>query len=116
MMTASKRFAQICLLAAMACAPAATAAAHGGTPHGASTTAISKFDLDAIRKATVRFQDVNVAEKEGYSQFLGCVSGPCQECVDAAARPVNLVGTTLVPRHIRPNSNRSRWLIFAHSN
>ena len=81
MMTASKRLAQVCLLAAIACAPAATAFAHGGTPHGGTphgttTTAISKIDLDAIRKATVRFQDVNVAEKEGYSQFLGCVSGP----------------------------------------
>jgi hypothetical protein len=74
--TASKRIAQVCLLAMMACAPAATAAAHGGTPHGASATAISKLDLAAIRKATQRFQDVKVAEKEGYGQFLGCVSGP----------------------------------------
>jgi hypothetical protein len=74
--TATKRITQICLLAAMACAPVATAAAHGDTPHGAKTTAVSKFDLAAIRKATERFKDVKVAEKEGYGQFLGCVSGP----------------------------------------
>jgi hypothetical protein len=31
---------------------------------------------DAVRQATERFQDVNVAIAAGYVQFQGCVSGP----------------------------------------
>jgi hypothetical protein len=69
------RFAHACVLAVLTCAPAATAAAHTGGPVHAPSRS-SKLDLAAIRKATLRFQDVTVAEGAGYGQFLGCVSGP----------------------------------------
>jgi hypothetical protein len=32
--------------------------------------------VDVIRQSTARFQDVRVAEHEGYSLMFGCVSGP----------------------------------------
>jgi hypothetical protein len=75
MMTVRTRIVHACLLAVLACAPAATAAAHVGGPVS-SPARVTKLDLAAIRKATMRFQDVKVAESAGYSQFLECVSGP----------------------------------------
>jgi hypothetical protein len=74
-MNVLKRLAQVCLLVVLASAPASIVTAQGGAPHSTASKAVSKIDLAAIRNATQRFQDVNVAEEEGYSQFLGCVSG-----------------------------------------
>ena len=75
MMTVRTRIVHACLLAVLACAPAATVAAHTGGPVS-SRAPTGKLDLAAIRKATTSFQDVTVAESAGYSQFLECVSGP----------------------------------------
>ncbi len=82
-MTVSKRLATVAVLIAMATVSAATIAARAGSPQApaavhrhADAGQMTKVDLAAVREATKRFQDVKVAEQAGYSQFLGCVSGP----------------------------------------
>jgi len=75
MVTVKNRVVLASLFAVLVCAPAATAAAHTSGPVS-TRTQVTRLDLAAIRKATARFQDVNVAESAGYAQFLDCVSGP----------------------------------------
>ena len=74
-----KRFvySAACALALMALSPAIpesqTTHAQALKPahHGNQTGAL----VNAVREATERFQDVRVAEKEGYALKFGCVSG-----------------------------------------
>ena len=47
--------------------------------------------IQAVREATYRFQDVRVAEAEGYSLMFGCVSGP-----DSGAMGLHYVNLPLV--------------------
>jgi hypothetical protein len=47
--------------------------------------------IKAVREATYRFQDVSVAEAEGYSLMFGCVSGP-----DSGAMGLHYVNLPLV--------------------
>jgi hypothetical protein len=47
--------------------------------------------IQAVREATERFKDVNVAEAEGYQLQFGCVSGP-----DAGAMGMHFVNGPLV--------------------
>ena len=47
--------------------------------------------INAVREATYRFQDVSVAEAEGYSLMFGCVSGP-----DSGAMGLHYVNLPLV--------------------
>lgn len=83
-MTLSKRLATVAVLFGVASVSAATFAARAGSSQASAAAShrhgnaaqMGKVDLAAIREATKRFQDVKVAEQEGYSQFLGCVSGP----------------------------------------
>jgi hypothetical protein len=59
---------------------------HGSTPDD-KTGALVKV----VREATERFQDVRVAEAEGYALQFGCVSGP-----DAGAMGLHYVNGPLV--------------------
>ena|SRR5579883_2215439 len=47
--------------------------------------------IQAVRAATARFRDVNVAEYEGYHLEFGCVSGP-----DSGAMGLHYVNDTIV--------------------
>lgn len=58
----------------------------GAQHHGAAAGLIK-----AVREATYRFQDVRVAEAEGYSLMFGCVSGP-----DSGAMGLHYVNLPLV--------------------
>ena len=70
---------------AMICALALGAQA-AAQQHGSATGL-----LKAVRDATYRFQDVHVAEAEGYSLMFGCVSGP-----DSGAMGLHYVNLPLV--------------------
>ena len=57
--------------------PAAAIVRTQGTQHLAHDNRNPHGPLpEAVREATERFRDVNVAIAEGYTQFQGCVSGP----------------------------------------
>ena len=83
-MNLAKRISIAGVLLTLAVVSVATVAARAGAPFGQSqaphrhedSSAVGKVDLAAIREATKRFQNFKVAEEEGYTQFLGCVSGP----------------------------------------
>jgi hypothetical protein len=47
--------------------------------------------VDAVRDSTARFQDVEVAEAEGYTLMFGCVSGP-----DSGAMGLHFVNPSLI--------------------
>jgi hypothetical protein len=49
--------------------------------------------LNAVRNATARFQDVSVAEEEGYALQFGCVSGP-----DTGAMGLHYINGALVSK------------------
>jgi hypothetical protein len=74
-------------------APAAVAVAQDGHAHaGVSASSRDAGALvQAVREATERFKDVNVAEAEGYALQFGCVSGP-----DAGAMGMHFVNFPLV--------------------
>jgi hypothetical protein len=56
--------------------PAAASAQEGhGASHNAAPTHASSAFVQAVREATRRFQDPNVALSEGYTPTFGCVSG-----------------------------------------
>ena len=71
----------LALVCALALGAQAAAQQHG------SATGL----LKAVRDATYRFQDVHVAEAEGYSLMFGCVSGP-----DSGAMGLHYVNLPLV--------------------
>jgi hypothetical protein len=79
-MKISRAVASLATAVTLTCAAVAVIATQrgtvGATDDHVHATDSSKVDLGMIREATKRFQDVKVAEKEGYGQFLGCVSGP----------------------------------------
>jgi hypothetical protein len=75
--------------------------------------------LKIVRESTERFQDVSVAEAEGYALQFGCVSGP-----DAGAMGLHYVNGDLVNRGVldatrpqiviyEPKANGRRQLIGA---
>ena len=47
--------------------------------------------VDAVRQSTARFQDVQVAESEGYTLMFGCVTGP-----DWGAMGLHFVNPSLI--------------------
>ena len=61
------------------CAKAQDAHSHMPTSHNRELTSDQKSQQNAlvkiVRESTVRFQDVSVAESEGYALQFGCVSG-----------------------------------------
>jgi hypothetical protein len=68
---------------------------HTPTPPAQDQTSSQKTQANAlvkiVREATERFQDVSVAEAEGYALQFGCVSGP-----DAGAMGLHYVNGSLV--------------------
>ena len=64
-------------LVALVTASASYARADGGQGHAHDSGSRQKGALiTAVREATARFHDVQVAEGEGYGLMFGCVSGP----------------------------------------
>jgi hypothetical protein len=71
---------------------ASTLGAGAAPQHGVHAGATSTSSLAAqVREATQPFQDIEIAKRAGYEQFLGCVSGP-QE----GAMGVHFVNAALV--------------------
>ena len=67
--------------------------AHAAQQHEMTPEQQSKAGalINVVRNATARFQDVSVAEAEGYALQFGCVSGP-----DAGAMGLHYVNGALV--------------------
>ncbi len=68
-------------------------AAHASFRHGGAEDRKGPTNVlvKAVREATERFQDVAVAEAEGYALMFGCVSGP-----DSGAMGLHYVNLALV--------------------
>jgi hypothetical protein len=83
--------AVVCALA-LGALPSSTALARTGNEQaGANHHGSAAGLIEAVRQATYRFQDVKVAEAEGYSLMFGCVSGP-----DSGAMGLHYVNLPLV--------------------
>ena len=69
------------------------ALAQSGPGHTSTAEQQSRKDalISVVRNATARFQDVSVAEAEGYALQFGCVSGP-----DSGAMGLHYVNGALV--------------------
>jgi hypothetical protein len=71
---------------------ASPARADGDQTHSHDSAARQKSALvNVIRESTARFQDVQVAEAEGYTLMFGCVSGP-----DSGAMGLHYVDPSLI--------------------
>jgi hypothetical protein len=71
-------------------APAQTGHAHT-TAQGQQLTAAQGELLKVVRQNTAKYQDVSVAEADGYGLLFGCVSGP-----DSGAMGLHYVNLNLV--------------------
>jgi hypothetical protein len=73
------------------CVLAQEAQQHTLTAQAHPLTAAQGALLSVVREATQRFQDVSIAEAEGYALQFGCVSGP-----DSGAMGLHFVNMALV--------------------
>jgi hypothetical protein len=80
--------AGILTAAAVAAAQAGAVQAQSAHTHKGQTSGAL---VQAVREATARFKDVNVAQAEGYALQFGCVSGP-----DSGAMGLHYVNGPLV--------------------
>lgn len=90
----AKRFLHIAVALSVISVCSWPALAQAGHSHAASAqplTAAQNTLLKVIRDSTARFQDVSVAEAEGYSLQFGCVTGP-----DSGAMGLHYVNGSLV--------------------
>lgn len=78
-------------LAAACCSPALAQHSHEPEQETADQQKKANELIRIVRRATERFQDVSVAEKEGYTLQFGCVSGP-----DAGAMGLHYVNGDIV--------------------
>jgi len=63
----------------------------GQAPHHDTAIREPGALVDAVRQSTARFQDVRVAESEGYTLMFGCVTGP-----DWGAMGLHFVNPSLI--------------------
>jgi hypothetical protein len=89
------KFQLLMITLALSLCPGGTLAqgvhSHATTPRPQQLTPAQGALLKIVRDNTERFQDVSVAEREGYSLLFGCVSGP-----DSGAMGLHYVNLPLV--------------------